>query len=170
MCNKPLPPYLEDSVQISSESTKTLNTSKLNTTIPTGFNKPTGLTQFSTNQMTQLPKQRDLYDTCFHLIKLYCVDKYPIADIVSPLCHTSNQLDYRLSWHLTMALLSLNYNFIAKECLETLHESYATQLQSFGLWHWSIFVFMHIDDENRWNMIKLRITNWQYFFYLKTLC
>lgn len=33
--------------------------------------------------------------------------------------------------------------------METLHESYATQLQSFGLWHWSVFVLMHIDDANR---------------------
>ena len=48
-----------------------------------------------------------------------------------------------------MALVSLNYKFISKECLENLHESYATQLQSFGLWHWAVFILMHIDDEKR---------------------
>ncbi len=90
-----------------------------------------------------------LYDTCFHLIKLYCNDKHSIADTVSPLSHNPNQLDYRLSWHLTMALISLSYNSVSSECLESLHESYASQLQSIGLWHWSVFVLMHLEDEKR---------------------
>jgi nuclear pore complex protein Nup98-Nup96 len=97
----------------------------------------------------QTPSKRELSDTCFHLMKLYCDSKYPIADIVSPSCHSSNQLDYRLSWHLAMALLSLNYSYVSRECLATLHESYAVQLQSFGLWHWAVFILMHIDDTNR---------------------
>lgn len=147
LCNKPLPPYLEDS--ISPESTNnsakpsTTSSSKMNASLLTGFKS----SQFE-GQPTNSTK-KELFDTCFHLIKLYCDDKYPIADIISPLSHNSNQLDYRLSWHLAMALVSLNYNFISKECLETLHESYASQLQSIGLWHWSVFVLMHLGDENR---------------------
>lgn len=35
-------------------------------------------------------------DTCFHLIKLYCDANYPIEDVIAPLNHTSDQLDYRL--------------------------------------------------------------------------
>jgi nuclear pore complex protein Nup98-Nup96 len=90
-----------------------------------------------------------LFDTCFHLIKLYCNDKHPIADTVAPLSHNPNQLDYRLSWHLAMALVSLGYNSVSSECLESLHESYANQLQSIGLWHWSVFVLMHLADGKR---------------------
>lgn len=125
LVNKPLPPYLEDSVTIDTD--KTLSDNK------------------NDNQQTR----RELYDTCFHLIKLYCNEKYSIADIVAPLSHNVNQVDYRLSWHLAMALVAINYNSISRECLETLHESYASQLQSIGLWHWSVFVLLHIDDEKR---------------------
>jgi hypothetical protein len=57
-----------------------------------------------------------------------------------------------------MALISINYTFISKECLESIHESYATQLQSIGLWHWSIFILMHIEDEKRLvNYLKLTV-------------
>jgi nuclear pore complex protein Nup98-Nup96 len=46
-----------------------------------------------------------------------------------------------------MALVSLNYKYISKESLENLHISFASQLQTIGLWHWSIFVLMHIENE-----------------------
>lgn len=91
----------------------------------------------------------DFYDTCFHLINLYCNSEYPIEKIVHPLNHGSNQLDFRLTWHLTMALIALQYNHIAKFSIETLHNSYAEQLQSVGLWHWAIYVLMHIEDDQR---------------------
>ncbi len=48
-----------------------------------------------------------------------------------------------------MSLIALQYNHVSKSCLETIHDSYATQLQSIGLWQWSIFVLMHIEDERR---------------------
>ena len=35
-------------------------------------------------------------DTCFQLIKLYCDCTYSFEDVVSPLSHTADQLDYRL--------------------------------------------------------------------------
>lgn len=91
----------------------------------------------------------DLYDTCFHLIKLYCNSEYPIEKIVHPLNHGSNRLDFRLSWHLTMALQALQYNHMAKFSMETLHNNFAEQLQSVGLWHWAIYVLMHIEDDQR---------------------
>ena len=137
-CNKPFPPYLEDNV-------------------------------FESVNEHKLSEKINLYDTCFHLIKLYCDEKHSIADTIAPLSHTSNQLDFRLrffyrvffafifylkielffSWHLAMALKALNYNQVSIECLETIHESYATQLQSLGLWHWAVFVLMHIADDKR---------------------
>lgn len=113
ICNKPVPSYIEDTLNPESE------------------------------------KFKNLYDTCYHLIKLYCDNSHPIEDIINPLNHTSNQLDFRLSWHLLMALIALQYNHVQKFSLETLHDSYASQLESIGLWHWSIFVLMHIEDEKR---------------------
>ncbi|CAF0852273.1 unnamed protein product [Brachionus calyciflorus] len=91
----------------------------------------------------------NLLDTCYHLIKLYCNNTYPIQDIISPLNHGPNQLDFRLSWHLTMSLIALQYNHIPKFSIENLHDSFAAQLQSIGLWHWAVFVLMHIEDDQR---------------------
>lgn len=48
-----------------------------------------------------------------------------------------------------MALLSVDYTHIQKSCMETLHDSYAHQLQSLGLWHWAVFVLMHIENDDR---------------------
>jgi len=144
LCNKPLPPYLEDSVSVPKLA---FDKSKLYNPASSHQSFKSNISFFS--QTPVAPVVKDTYDTCFHLIKLFCDEKYPIADIISPLNHNANQLDFRLSWHLAMALVSLNYKFISKECLENLHESYATQLQSFGLWHWAVFILMHIDDEKR---------------------
>ena len=94
-------------------------------------------------------EQQHIFDTCYHLIKLYCNSNHSLADLIAPLNHSSNQLDYRLSWHLTMALNALKYNQITSNCLENLHHSFANQLQAIGLWHWSIFVLMHIGDKKR---------------------
>lgn len=91
----------------------------------------------------------DLFDTCFHLIKLYSNSEYPIEKIVHPLNYGSNQLDHRLTWHLTMALQALQYNHMTKFSIENLHNSFAAQLQSAGLWHWAIYVLMHIENDQR---------------------
>jgi nuclear pore complex protein Nup98-Nup96 len=45
-----------------------------------------------------------------------------------------------------MSLLSLNYTQINQASLENLHHSFAVQLQSLDLWHWSVFVLMHLSD------------------------
>ena len=148
VCNKPLPPYLEDSATMDSDKTLNLTlTSKINSSVMDKMKFKSGFGSFNTMQMPE--EKRELYDTCFHLLKLYCDDKYSLADIISPLNHNSNQMDYRLSWHLAMALVSLNKQAISRGCLETLHESYALQLQTIGLWHWSIFILMHINDDSR---------------------
>lgn len=46
-----------------------------------------------------------------------------------------------------MALKSLNYHHISSNCLDNLHDNYATQLQTLNLWHWSIFIVLHIENE-----------------------
>jgi hypothetical protein len=51
------------------------------------------------DRLKEIKKQcqtRNVYDTCFHLIKLYCNENYSIADTVAPLSHSPNQLDFRL--------------------------------------------------------------------------
>jgi nuclear pore complex protein Nup98-Nup96 len=48
-----------------------------------------------------------------------------------------------------MALLSLEYHHISQNCIDNLHDNYATQLQTLDLWHWSIFIILHINDEKK---------------------
>ena len=128
ICTKPVPPYIEDNIESKSNEQQLL---------------------------------AGHYDTCFHLIKLYCdsgkSSSSSLENLLSPLSHTSNQMDMRLSWHLMHALIALN-NFnntnisISRHCLNSLNESYAAQLESIDdeMWHWSIFVLMHIEgDESR---------------------
>ena len=40
--------------------------------------------------------RNEFFDTCYHLIKLFCDKTHPLADIISPQSHTSNMLDIRL--------------------------------------------------------------------------
>lgn len=143
ICAKPLPPYLED--KVSTDLSETVSFLPKSNQFQSTNIQQSGLFK----QFGQFKKQiqRETYDTCFHLIKLYCDDNYSIADTISPLSHNPNQLDFRLSWHLAMSLVSLSYKYISKECLENLHDSYASQLQSVGLWHWSIFILMHIEND-----------------------
>ena len=93
-----------------------------------------------------------------------------MEDLLAPLSHTSNQLDGRLSWHLAQSLAAINYQQTTRLCSDSLHDTYATQLQSLGastsststsssssisandmndMWHWSVFVLMHVRDEKR---------------------
>lgn len=147
ICNKPVPPYIEDSVSTTSlNDFNTMDSSNLKQ-IPTP-SKNTSNTQ-SSFSIQQKQQSNSLYDTCYHLLKLYCNNHHQIEEIIAPLNHSSNQLDFRLSWHLAMALVALQFNHVSKACLESLHDSYIMQLQSFGLWHWSIFIIMHIEDEKR---------------------
>jgi nuclear pore complex protein Nup98-Nup96 len=96
-CVKPLPPYLEDKVStdlsdsIVYTSTKQIqNIAQLYSTNNSAIFKSFG----QNNRKKQI--QKEIYDTCFHLIKLYCDENYSLADTISPLAHNSNQLDFRL--------------------------------------------------------------------------
>ena len=52
-----------------------------------------------------------------------------------------------------MALLSLEYHHISINCIDNLHDNYATQLETLDLWRWSIFIILHISDEKNLNII-----------------
>lgn len=82
-----------------------------------------------------------------------------MEDLLSPLAHTSNQLDTRLSWHLAQSLDSAlvvsnqhhhrHSTTISRHCMDTLCDSYASQLASLDMWHWAIFVLMHMQGDER---------------------
>ncbi|XP_050535736.1 nuclear pore complex protein Nup98-Nup96 [Daktulosphaira vitifoliae] len=95
------------------------------------------------------------FDVCFHLMKLYTNSTYDIYEIVNPLTHTRDPLDYNFSWLLFNTLQSLGYTQMYEPYCNQLHINFASQLSSHGLWHWAIFVLLHIkDNELRENLIE----------------
>lgn len=80
-------------------------------------------------------------------MKLYTNSTYDIYEIVNPLTHTCDPLDYNFSWLLFNTLQSLGYTQMYEPYCNQLHINFASQLSSHGLWHWAIFVLLHIKDK-----------------------
>uniref|UniRef100_A0AAQ5YAA5 Nuclear pore complex protein Nup98-Nup96 n=1 Tax=Amphiprion ocellaris TaxID=80972 RepID=A0AAQ5YAA5_AMPOC len=93
--------------------------------------------------------KRPLYDTCFHLLKLYSDRHYSLQQLLDPLTVTWERLDYRLSWHLWGVLQALHYGHLSSSRQGLLHASYAAQLESAGLWHMAVFILLHIPDHSQ---------------------
>ncbi|KAI0224301.1 Nuclear pore complex protein Nup98-Nup96 [Lamellibrachia satsuma] len=91
----------------------------------------------------------EAYDMCYHLLKLYCDKCYPLHQILAPSTYTAAPLDHNLSWHLSQALYALDYKNMTAYQVGCLHTSYAAQLESLGLWHWAVFVLLHLTDSHQ---------------------
>lgn len=39
---------------------------------------------------------KNVYDLCFHLLKLYCTGSHSLEVLLNPMTHTADPLDYRL--------------------------------------------------------------------------
>ncbi|NXX51457.1 NUP98 protein, partial [Tricholaema leucomelas] len=89
---------------------------------------------------------RPLRDVSFHLLKLYSDRHYDLDQLLDPRSVTSDPLDYRLSWHLWEVLRALNFTHLCQQSQGVLNVGYAAQLESEGLWEWSIFILLHQPD------------------------
>lgn len=87
-----------------------------------------------------------VYDACYHMLKLFCQKGYPLDYILNPTAVTANSLDHRLSWHLWSVLHALEIRHTSEYQSASIHMSYASQLESLGLWHWAVFPLLHIQD------------------------
>lgn len=47
-----------------------------------------------------------------------------------------------------ITLKSLGYSHLSEESEYVIHTSFAAQLEIAGMWHWSIFVLLHMQDLN----------------------
>lgn len=43
-------------------------------------------------------------------------------------------------------LLALGYTHLSKHVATLTHVNFATQLEAYGLWHWAVFVMLHLKD------------------------
>ncbi|CAH8522586.1 unnamed protein product [Heterobilharzia americana] len=104
-------------------------------------------------------------DTAYHLLELCRKQFHSLPRTLDP-CSFSrsssstcaldrmNLLDWALSWHLWRFLVSYGYHHFYDNFHEDFYElstricnEFATQLETAGLWEWSVFVLLHIDDE-----------------------
>ncbi|XP_076670713.1 nuclear pore complex protein Nup98-96 isoform X2 [Andrena cerasifolii] len=90
--------------------------------------------------------RKPIYDLCFHLLKLFCTGNHTLGELLNPATHTADPLDYRLSWLMQQVLLALGYTHLSEHVATLTHVNFATQLEAYGLWHWAVFVMLHLKD------------------------
>ncbi|XP_063241725.1 nuclear pore complex protein Nup98-Nup96 isoform X2 [Bacillus rossius redtenbacheri] len=90
---------------------------------------------------------RPVWDLCFHLLKLYSDHSYPLQQMLNPSTHTPDPLDYRLSWLVMVIMDAIGYSNLSEYCAAQIHTSFASQLESHGLWHWAVFVLLHLKQK-----------------------
>ncbi|XP_033343033.1 nuclear pore complex protein Nup98-96 isoform X1 [Megalopta genalis] len=90
-----------------------------------------------------------IYDLCYHLLKLFCIGNHTLGELLNPAAHTADPLDYRLSWLMQQVLLALGYSHLSEHVAALTHINFATQLEAYGLWHWAIFVMLHLKDAGK---------------------
>ncbi|KAK3910390.1 Nuclear pore complex protein Nup98-Nup96 [Frankliniella fusca] len=90
---------------------------------------------------------RKLNDLCYHLLQLYCERSHPLEQLLNPATHTDDPQDYRLSWCLMQVLHSIDYAHLSPLSEAIIHSGFASQLENNGLWHWAIFVLLHLKDD-----------------------
>lgn len=86
-------------------------------------------------------------DLCYHLLVLYSHKSHSLLELLNPGTYTENPLDFRLSWLIMLALKSLGYSHLDQKISTKYHVAFASQLLSYDLWEFAIFVFMHIEDD-----------------------
>ncbi|XP_014603478.1 PREDICTED: nuclear pore complex protein Nup98-Nup96 [Polistes canadensis] len=97
----------------------------------------------------EINNKKSVYDLCFHILKLYCTGNHSMENLLNPLTYTLDPFDYRLSWLMQQTLLSLGYSHLSEYVTALTHINFATQLEGYGLWHWAIFVILHLKDAGR---------------------
>ncbi|KAG8036803.1 hypothetical protein G9C98_004125 [Cotesia typhae] len=86
------------------------------------------------------------YDLCYHLLKLYCLGNHSLEQLLNPLTHTADPFDYRLSWLLQQVIVGLGYSHLSEHVSSMTHTNFAAQLEAHDLWHWAIFVNLHLNN------------------------
>ncbi len=117
----PLPPYLEESLDLEMDRLKPKKSSD----------------------------KHETFDTCYHLLKLYSDRSHPLERLLSPSTSTPDHLDMRLSWCLWRVLQSLEYTQLSDYHAACVCTEFAAQLEALGLWQWATFVLLHIPEYSR---------------------
>ncbi|CAE6428515.1 unnamed protein product [Rhizoctonia solani] len=105
-------------------------------------------------------------DALFEIIKLAMDDTVPLDVALYPRAFGPSPIDYRISWHVYMLLARVlqkrdvsdrsivdeggdeepQWSYSHKA--DTITSNYASQLESLGMWWYSIFVLLHLQESN----------------------
>lgn len=88
------------------------------------------------------------YDIRFHLMKLFSQRSHPLEVLLHPANYTKDLMDYRLSFLLLQVIDTLGYHHLSDACRLNIYTSLAEQLETNGLWEWSIWVMLHVTEKN----------------------
>jgi len=86
-------------------------------------------------------------DLKYHLIKIYTDRSHSLEATLTPSSHTDDPLDFRMSWFIYRILSSLGYRMSSSAGHDKLCKEFASQLETLGLWHWAVFVLLHMKDK-----------------------
>ncbi|TDG47551.1 hypothetical protein AWZ03_005990 [Drosophila navojoa] len=98
---------------------------------------------------TPYKSKNPVYDLRYHLLQLFSKRKHSLEQTLNPITHTSDPMDFRLSWMLLQTLEALGYTHCSPLTEAQFHVDFASQLENEGLWQWSVFVLLHIKDRNQ---------------------
>lgn len=56
---------------------------------------------------------------------------------------------FDFSWLMQQTLVALGYTYISDSTLILTHGNFAAQLETYGMWHWAIFVWLHLRDVDK---------------------
>ena len=85
-------------------------------------------------------------DLCYLLVRLYTDRSTSLEQLLGPASHTPDPLDYRLSWLLHRVLATLGYRHLGAAARDRLTRDSASQAETCGLWHWAVFVLLHLEE------------------------
>uniref|UniRef100_A0A7G3ALA0 Nuclear pore complex protein Nup98-Nup96 n=1 Tax=Lutzomyia longipalpis TaxID=7200 RepID=A0A7G3ALA0_LUTLO len=97
----------------------------------------------------EVESKNPIQDLRYHLLKLYSKRSHRIETLLNPATHTADSMDFRLSWLLLQTLATLGYHHCSEKSECQLHTSFASQLENYGMWHWAVFVLLHIRNRER---------------------
>ncbi|CRK89895.1 CLUMA_CG003627, isoform A [Clunio marinus] len=100
------------------------------------------------NQLMNSSHDFKYYDIRFHLMKLFSQRSHPLETLLHPANYTMDLMDFRLSFLLLQVLDTLGYHHLSDSCRLKIYSSLAEQLETNGMWEWSIWIMLHVNDKN----------------------
>ncbi|KZC05431.1 Nuclear pore complex protein Nup98-Nup96 [Dufourea novaeangliae] len=139
---------IRDALELYEASFDTSNTTYAYAAAPIPEYRGTDDYEIEMNEKEK-KNEKPIYDLCYHLLKLFCIGNHALGELLNPATHTADPLDYRLSWLMQQVLLALGYSYLSEHVAVLTHVNFATQLEAYGLWHWAIFVMLHLKDAGK---------------------